>query len=67
MRGVPYHDAYIFGSQYQLSTKLPKLLKDGETLMLLYPPDIFKTYKFQNEKLLSNYYLDLSPKLVPLP
>ncbi|MFO2820594.1 hypothetical protein SCO38_02020 [Legionella pneumophila serogroup 1] len=56
-RGIPCHDAYILASQYHFSTKLPRFLKDGDSLVLVYPPDIFKTYRFNNETLLNACFL----------
>lgn len=48
-KGMIMQDAYIFKSEYPFSTKLPCSLKDGDSLTLVYPPDIFQTYRFDGE------------------
>ncbi|HAU1304131.1 TPA: hypothetical protein JBI45_02535 [Legionella pneumophila] len=56
-RGITLHDVYILKSEYSFSTKLPCSLKDGDSLTLVYPPDIFKTYRYNDELIFHNCYL----------
>ncbi|HAU0949082.1 TPA: hypothetical protein ACGTP6_000904 [Legionella pneumophila] len=56
-KGIILHDVYILKSEYPFSTKLPCSLKDGDSLILVYPPDIFQTYRFQDEVLFHDCFL----------
>lgn len=57
---VEGHDLYILDSDFSFSDKLPHVLKDGDSLQLIYPHDIFMTYKIGDEQIKSNkYFLDL--------
>lgn len=56
-KGIILQDSYSLKSEYIFSTKLPYRLQDGDSLSLVFPPDMFNTYRFGGKLIFHNCFL----------